>query len=101
MVTKERKMRKILIATVLALATPMLTYAETVTANVNGLVCGFCAKSIEKAFSKNASVQNVKVDLDKKTVMIVLKPKTSLLDAAITKTITDAGYKVTKISRVA
>jgi copper chaperone CopZ len=101
MVTKEKMMKKILLAAMMALAAPTLANAETITANVNGLVCGFCAKSIEKAFGKTASVQSVKVDLDKKTVVIVLKPQAKLLDGAVTRTITDAGYKVVKISRVA
>jgi copper chaperone CopZ len=94
-------MKKILLAALIAVATPVLAQAETITANVNGLVCGFCAKSVEKAFGKNAAVKTVKVDLDKKIVTILLKPETKLTDETVTKTITDAGYKVIKISRVA
>jgi copper chaperone CopZ len=92
-------MRKFVLAAVIALATPVLAAAETITANVNGMVCGYCAKSIEKTFSKNEAVQSVKVDLDKKVVTLVLKPKAVLADSDVTKHITDAGYTVVKISR--
>ncbi len=94
-------MRKYMFAALIALATPMLASAETITANVNGMVCGFCAKSIEKTFSKMSAVQDVKVDLEKKIVTLVLKPKATLADTDVTKKITDAGYKVVKITRVA
>lgn len=94
-------MRTCFLAAMIALATPAAVMAETITANVHGLVCGYCAKAVEKTFSKNAAVQSVKVDLDKKIVTIVLKPKALLSDAEMTKKITDAGYKVVKITRVA
>jgi copper chaperone CopZ len=92
-------MRKLMIATLFLLATPMAAYAETITANVNGMVCGFCAKAIQKSFQKSSAVEKVNVDLDKKIVVLVLKPKATLEDAAVTKTILDAGYTVTKIAR--
>jgi copper chaperone CopZ len=94
-------MRTFFLGVLLALATPAALMAETITANVNGMVCGYCAKAIEKTFLKNAAVQSVKVDLDKKVVSIVLKPKATLTDEEMTKKITDAGYKVVKISRAA
>jgi copper chaperone CopZ len=99
MVMKERDMRNIIIATLLVLATPLAASAETITANVNGMVCGFCAKAIQKSFQKSKAVDKVNVDLDKKVVVVVLKSNATLADAAVTKTIVDAGYTVTKIAR--
>ncbi len=92
-------MRKFILAAALTLMMPTMTAAETIKANVNGMVCGFCAKAIQKSFKKSAAVQSVNVDLDKKVVTLVLKPKAVLADADLTKTILDAGYSVTKISR--
>jgi copper chaperone CopZ len=92
-------MRKFILAVLLTLAMPVMAAAETITANVNGMVCGFCAKAIQKSFQKSSAVQSVKVDLDKKIVTLVLKPKAALADADLTKTILDAGYSVTKITR--
>ena len=80
------------------IAMPATAYAETITAHVNGMVCGFCAKSIQQTFSKMDAVQSVKVDLDKKVVVLMLKPKAVLADTVVTKKITDAGYKVTVIT---
>ncbi len=73
--------------------------AETIKANVNGLVCSFCATGIEKSFKAQPEVDSVTVDLDKKLVTIATKPKQTLDDAAITKVLTDAGYSVTAIAR--
>jgi copper chaperone CopZ len=101
MVERRKKMRKLLLTALITLATPAALMAETIIANVNGMVCGYCAKSIEKTFAKNDAVQSVKVDLDKKVVSIVLKPKATLADSDVTKKISDAGYKVVKIVRVA
>lgn len=92
-------MRNVMIAALMTVALPSLAAAETITANVNGMVCGFCAKSIEKTFSKMSAVQQVTVNLDKKIVTLVLKPKAVLADTDVTKKITDAGYTVVKITR--
>jgi len=40
----------------------------TVTVKVNGLVCDFCARALEKIFSKQDSVENIEVDLTTKMV---------------------------------
>lgn len=74
-------------------------HAETIKANVNGLVCSFCATGIEKSFKAQPEVDSVTVDLDKKLVTIATKPEQTLDDAAITKVLTDAGYTVTGIAR--
>ena len=43
---------------------------------VNGLVCDFCARSIEKIFSKQKSVAGIKVNLKNMLITINLKEKT-------------------------
>ena len=73
--------------------------AETIKVSVNGLVCAFCATSIEKTFKKQPAVENVKVDLDSKLVTINTKKDQKIDDKTITGLIADAGYTVTKIKR--
>lgn len=74
-------------------------HAETILASVNGMVCAFCATGIEKSFQKQAAVDTVKVDLEKKLVTLNTKPDKTMDDAVIKKVIADAGYSVVKIER--
>jgi len=72
---------------------------EFVTAHVNGLVCDFCAQSIQKVFKKEAAVKGVHVDLDSGEIHISMKPGQSMGDAAIEKLIRKSGYSLTSIER--
>lgn len=73
--------------------------AATTIVHVNGLVCDFCARAIEKVFGDKPEVQTVKVDLDAKIITIDFKDKQTMDDATITKLVTDAGYKVVSIDK--
>ena len=70
-----------------------------ITVQVNGLVCSFCAQGIKKRFMTLAPVQSVLVSLEKKTVLITLKPNTVLSDQMIQSTVKDAGYVTVRIER--
>ncbi len=67
-------------------------------ASVNGLVCDFCARALEKTFSKKEEVNSIKVDLDEKIVTINFNSDQQLDETTITQLITDAGYSVEKIT---
>jgi hypothetical protein len=41
--------------------------------NVNGMVCDFCAQSIEKVFMKRIEVKGINVDLEDQKVVIYLE----------------------------
>ena len=88
-----------------ALAAPETPAAESpvkgefVTAHVNGLVCDFCAQSIQKVFKKEAAVKGVHVDLDAGEVHISMNPGQTMDDAAIEKLIRKSGYALTRIDR--
>lgn len=69
----------------------------TVYADVNGLVCDFCARALEKVFGKKEAVDNIKVDLDTKVITIHFNEGQSLDEETITKLITDSGYNVQAI----
>lgn len=91
-------MKKQLTVTVMALmilASP--AFAETIHVGVDGLVCAFCAKGIEKSFKAQPETQKVDVSLDDGLVTVVTKKDTTMKDATIKKLISDAGFKVTSI----
>ncbi len=108
------KILKILVlaATLSAVSTPAIAAptapaattqakGEFVTAHVNGLVCDFCAQSIQKVFSKEAAIKGVHVDLSKGEIHISMNPGQTMDDAAIEKLIRKSGYSLTSIDREA
>lgn len=64
---------------------------------VNGMVCAFCATSIEKKFNKLDEVSGIEVDLDSKVVTINYKEGKSLPEEQIRKIITESGYAISSI----
>ncbi len=72
---------------------------EVLYISVNGLVCDFCARSIEKLFSKKESVESINVNLEEMLIRIKLKKGKSLTDSIIKKIITDSGYDIREIRR--
>lgn len=72
---------------------------HTIVAQINGLVCDFCARALEKVFGKRDEVTGIEVNLDTKLVTIGFKKNSDIDDTTITKLITDAGYNVVEIRR--
>jgi copper chaperone CopZ len=72
---------------------------EIIVANVNGLVCDFCAQSIRKTVGKEDAVQKVYVDLSKGQVRIDVKPGKTLDDATIEKLVRKSGYSLVSVDR--
>jgi copper chaperone CopZ len=91
-------MRKFIVLSLLLALAPA-AHAETIIASVNGMVCAFCATGIEKTFKKQAAVDSVNVDLEKKIVTVGTKPEQTLDDDTVKKLITAAGYTVVGIER--
>ncbi|MEY2838147.1 MAG: hypothetical protein RJB60_446 [Pseudomonadota bacterium] len=87
-------------ALVLVGATASSFATTSVKANVNGMVCAFCAQGIEKRLSKLPATQAVHVDLKQKVVVVEAKSGQVLDTKTITTEITDAGYDVTKLETV-
>lgn len=94
-------MKKQLIATVLLVLISVSSWAEhpggTVYADVNGLVCDFCARSLEKVFGNQEAVDGITVDLEQKVISIHFKHGERLDDDRITQLITDSGFHVREI----
>ena len=47
-----------------------LSDSQVAVVNVNGMVCDFCARGIEKTFVKDSAVKRVDVDLERGKVLI-------------------------------
>ena len=92
-------MRQVLLTIILVAGLAGAALAETITTNVNGMVCAFCATGIEKTFRKQPEVATVKVELSKKRVIITTKPGKTLSDARIKEVVTYSGYSMGKIVR--
>ena len=72
---------------------------EVLSISVNGLVCDFCARSIEKLFSKKESVKSINVNLEEMLITINLKKGKILNDDIIRQVIRDSGYDIKEIKR--
>ncbi len=72
-----------------------------VEVDVLGMVCDFCAISMEKTFAKREEVADVSVDLGAKVLRIVFKEGETLDDPTIERLIKKAGYKTEAIRRQA
>lgn len=70
----------------------------TITADVDGLVCDFCARAVEKVFLKQAAVDNININLDDKKIKIHLKDNQSMDEEVVKKLIVDSGYSVKAIN---
>lgn len=74
-----------------------LTFAQTITAKVNGMVCAFCAQGIEKKMRKLPQSQDVYVNLKQRLVAVEVKDGQTLANDTVKQIIKDAGYDVTSI----
>ena len=73
--------------------------SNIIKVSVNGLVCDFCAQSIEKVFMKKEEVKGINVNLEAQSVILFLKDKANLIDKEIYAILEDAGYSVENIRR--
>ena len=64
---------------------------ETTTIRASSMVCGKCAKTIEKAVYAVEGVKEVEVDVDKKTVLVSYVPARTNVET-LEMAISDAGY---------
>jgi len=73
---------------------------QTIRAEVNGMVCAFCAQGIEKKMRSLTQTREVYVDLRHKVVAVELKEGQVLSTDTVRDLIKDAGYDVTRIEIV-
>lgn len=91
--------RTIILAALAAMLTTPAFAARSIKADVNGLVCSFCAAAIEKRLKAMSATKAVYVDLSRKVVAIELKDGQDVSLEKIAEEIKDAGYDVVKIGR--
>ena len=87
------------LADTLELTQALAQGGEPIVAKVLGAVCDFCAKAMNKTFGKRDDVAAVYVDLDAKTLNLVMAPGASMDDESLRKLVKKAGYKVDAIAR--
>lgn len=93
--------------TVSLILLPSITKAETsgtqtseiIHVDINGLVCDFCARALEKVFSTEDSVGSISVDLDSKVLTVNLKEGQTIHDDRLTELVQDSGYNIESIRR--
>jgi copper chaperone CopZ len=66
---------------------------------VNGLVCDFCARALEKVFMKRSDIAGIDVSLDDSRILVSLKDNADIDDDTLRKLVTDAGYNVSSMTR--
>jgi copper chaperone CopZ len=97
-------MQKLVALTALALtlaAGSVHAAVQTIKAEVNGMVCAFCAQGIEKNLRSLSQTKDVFVDLKNKIVAVELKDGQTLTHDKVKDLIKDAGYDVARIETVA
>ncbi len=70
-----------------------------IAVDVNGLVCDFCARSLEKFLGKQVMVADVQIDLASTVITIEVMDDQTVDDETLTQWVTDAGYAVRAIRR--
>ena len=93
-------MKKLFVIAVLALFINTAFAATSIHAEINGMVCAFCAKGINKKLREQESTQDVWVDLKSRMVIVELKEQKTMSLEAFTKLIKDAGYDVTSVEYI-
>ncbi len=94
-------MKYFILTTALVFSLMVPAYAShpggSVSIDVNGLVCDFCARALEKVFGKQDAVDDINVNLDTKVISIHFKEGQNIDDETITSLIEDSGYNVKAI----
>ena len=70
-----------------------------VVAEVNGMVCDFCATAMTRTFERRDEVSAVHVDLDAKTLQLVIRDGHAMDDAVVADLVTRSGYEPVAIRR--
>jgi cation transport ATPase len=75
--------------------------AQSLKAEVNGMVCAFCAQGIEKKLRALPQTQDVYVNLKQRIVAVEFREGQSITPQALKDLVKDAGYEVIAVSTVA
>ncbi|HEY0060898.1 MAG TPA: heavy metal-associated domain-containing protein [Telluria sp.] len=92
---------KTIIAIILLAASCAAQAANTLKAEVNGMVCAFCAQGIEKKLRALPQTKDVYVNLKDRIVAVEVHDGQSLAPQTVKDLVKDAGYDVVSIAPVA
>jgi copper chaperone CopZ len=96
-------MKHILLALVLCMSLTAPAVADSgdvkLDITVNGLVCDFCARAVEKVFSQEFELKDIDIDLSKKLISVVLPAGAEVSDEKVKKLIEDSGYAFVGLKR--
>jgi len=93
-------MKKLFVLFVFAFTSQIAIAETSIKAEVNGMVCAFCAKGIEKKLNAMPEGKGAFVDLKNRVVVMELKDGQEVTLEKFTQVIKDAGYTVSKIEKV-
>ncbi len=97
-------MTKIILSLVIAFSINAFAATEgksnTYQMNVDGMVCNYCVESIRLRMKKNKEVKDVKIDLDKKIVIVITEPGQDISIAKIEESIRDTGYTAQNVKKL-
>jgi cation transport ATPase len=99
---KSHRSRLVALAASIGLAAGLAHAQEATTAkvSVNGMVCSFCAQSIEKRVSSMPEAGPLYINLSSKVVAVQPKPGKTLDMDKLRHEIKEAGYEVTAVEMV-
>lgn len=92
-------MKKLLLASLISVSLfgNVAMAAQTIKANVNGMVCAFCAQGIEKKMRALSQTKDVYVNLKQRLVAVEVKDGQTLSNDTVKAIVKNAGYEVTSI----
>lgn len=93
-------MKKLFVLFVFVFSSQIAIAATSIKAEVNGMVCAFCAKGIEKKLNSMPEGKGAFVDLKNRVVVLEIKDGQDVALVKFTQVIQDAGYTVTKVEKV-
>jgi cation transport ATPase len=88
-----------LVTFIISLGICSLAAADTIKVTIKGTACDLCQSAIEKAFTAQAEVKTVDVDLQNKLVTIQTKQGQTMENSKIGKLLSNAGYSVVAVAR--
>ncbi|WP_426105916.1 heavy-metal-associated domain-containing protein [Massilia sp. TSP1-1-2] len=92
---------KSIIAIALLAASLSAQAAQSLKAEVNGMVCAFCAQGIEKKLRALSQAQDVYVNLKDRVVVVELREGQTIAPQVFKDLVKDAGYDVVSVETVA
>ena len=96
-------MRKLILTILLCLSFIPVVQAESadlkLEITVNGLVCDFCARAVEKVFKNEFELKSIGIDLSERLITVQLPAGTEISDEKIKELIVDSGYAFVAVKR--